>query len=102
MSIAPGSRLGPYQVLAKLGQGGMGEVYRAHDTRLQRDVAVKLLPESLAADPVYVERFQREARAAAALSHPNIVTIHSVEEIDGRHLLTMELIEGQPVWAALQ
>ncbi len=89
-----GQRLGPYHVLAKLGQGGMGEVFRAHDTRLQRDVALKLLPESLAMDPVSTERFQREARAVAALSHPNIVTIYSVEEIDGRHLLTMELIEG--------
>ena len=96
-----GQRLGPYQVLAKLGHGGMGEVFRARDTRLQRDVALKLLPESLALNPVSVERFQREARAVAALSHPNIVTIHSVEEIDGRHLLTMEVIEGQSLGALI-
>jgi len=80
----------------------MGEVFRARDTRLQRDVALKLLPESLALNPVSVERFQREARAVAALSHPNIVTIHSVEEIDGRHLLTMEVIEGQPLGALIR
>src|SRR4051794_10486681 len=102
MPIAPGSRLGPYDVLAKLGEGGMGEVYRAHDSRLKRDIALKLLPPALAADPDNIERFQREARAVAALSHPNIVTIHTVEEIDGRHLLTMELIEGKSVRTLIQ
>jgi TolB-like protein/cytochrome c-type biogenesis protein CcmH/NrfG len=73
----------------------MGEVYRARDGRLQRDVAIKILPSALAADPVHVERFQREARAIAALSHPNIVTIYSVEEVDGIHFLTMELVDGR-------
>ena len=75
----------------------MGEVYRARDARLQRDVALKILPAALASDPVHVERFRREARAVAALTHPNIVTIHSVEEADGVHFLTMELIDGQPL-----
>jgi TolB-like protein/Tfp pilus assembly protein PilF len=92
-----GTHLGPYQVVAKLGEGGMGEVYRARDARLQREVALKILPASLAADPVHVERFRREARAIAALTHPNIVTIYSVEEAEGVNFLTMELVDGRPL-----
>ncbi|HET9269706.1 MAG TPA: serine/threonine-protein kinase, partial [Vicinamibacterales bacterium] len=95
--MLPGTKIGRYEVVAELGAGGMGEVYRARDARLQREVALKIVPPALAGDPVHVERFHREARAVAALSHPNIVTIHSVEEAEGRHFLTMELIEGRPL-----
>ena len=87
--------LGHYKVVAKLGEGGMGEVYRATDLRLGREVALKVLPANVAADPERIERFQREARAVAALNHPGIVTIYSVEEADEVHFLTMELVEGQ-------
>jgi serine/threonine protein kinase len=75
----------------------MGEVYRATDTRLGRDVALKILPPGVARDPTRLDRFKREARAVAALNHPHIVTIHSVEEVGGTHFLTMELVEGQPL-----
>lgn len=92
-----GSTLGHYQIKEKLGAGGMGEVFRAYDTRLGRDVALKLLPASLAATPEHRERFAREARAVASLNHPNVVIIHSVEEVDGIHFLTMELVDGVPL-----
>ena len=95
MTLAGGAKLGPYEILAPLGAGGMGEVYRARDTRLGRDVALKVLPQAFAQDVERMARFQREAKAMAALNHPNIVTIFSVEETDGLHFLTMELIEGQ-------
>ena len=90
-----GRTLGQYRILEPLGKGGMGEVFLAEDTRLQRRVALKILAPDLAADPDRRQRFEREARAAAQLNHPNIVTIHSVEEIDGIPFLTLELIEGQ-------
>ncbi len=90
-----GRTLAHYHVTSSLGAGGMGEVYCATDTKLQRDVALKVLPPGTAADPDRLARFQREARAVAALNHPHIVTIFSVEESDGIHFLTMELIEGQ-------
>ncbi|HEX6790086.1 MAG TPA: protein kinase, partial [Candidatus Krumholzibacteria bacterium] len=89
-----GRRLAHYEILEKLGQGGMGEVYRAHDEKLDREVALKVLPEENARDPERRARFLREARAIAALKHPNIVTIYSVEEIDTIPFLTMELVEG--------
>lgn len=89
-----GRRLAHYEILEKLGQGGMGEVYRAHDDKLGRDVALKVLPEDAARDPERRARFLREARSVAALKHPNIVTIHSVEEVDGIPFITMELVEG--------
>src|SRR5580765_6490223 len=94
MSLAPGSRLGHYDIRASLGTGGMGEVYRATDSKLGRDVALKVLPADLARDADRLARFQREARAVAALNHPHIVTIYSVEEADGIHFFTMELVEG--------
>ncbi len=90
-----GKTLSHYQILREIGRGGMGEVYEAEDTKLHRRVALKVLPERVASDPESRERFEREARAAAALNHPNIVTIHSVEEADGRLFLTMELVEGR-------
>ena len=89
-----GTRLGPYEITAKLGEGGMGEVFRARDSRLNRDVAVKVLPAGMSSDPGRLERFRREAQAVAALNHPNIVTLHSFEESDGVCFLTMELVEG--------
>jgi eukaryotic-like serine/threonine-protein kinase len=97
MTLTPGTRVGHHEILGTLGRGGMGEVYRAVDTRLGRQVALKVLPEEFAADPARIERFRREARAVAALNHPNIVTIHSVEDADGLHFLTMELVEGRPL-----
>ena len=87
--------LSHYKITAKLGAGAMGEVWRATDTRLGREVALKVLPEELATDPERLKRFEREAKAIAALNHPNIVTIHSVEKADGVNLLTMELVEGK-------
>ena len=80
MSFGPGARLGPYEVLSAIGAGGMGEVYRARDTRLGRDVAIKVLPESFATDPERLARFEREAQLLASLNHPNIATIHGLEE----------------------
>jgi eukaryotic-like serine/threonine-protein kinase len=92
-----GRTLAHYRVTAAIGAGGMGEVYRATDTRLGRDVALKVLPAEMAASPERLERFQREAKALAALDHPGIVTVYSVEEADGVHFLTMQLVEGQPL-----
>jgi TolB-like protein len=92
-----GRTLGHYRITTSIGAGGMGEVYRATDTKLGRDVALKVLPADVAGDPERLERFQREAKALAALDHPNIVTIHSVEETGGVHFLTMQLVEGQPL-----
>src|SRR5688572_5442087 len=95
MPLAPGTRLGSYRIVGPLGAGGMGEVYLAHDQRLGRDVAVKVLPESLAGDPERLARLEREARTVAGLNHPNIVVLHSVEDADGVRFLTMELVEGE-------
>jgi len=95
MSLAPGAQLGAYRIIAILGSGGMGEVYRAHDARLGRDVALKILPDAMAQDPGGLARFEREARAVAALNHPHIVTIYTNEEAAGVRFLTMELIEGR-------
>src|SRR5688572_32368040 len=90
-----GRLLGHYRIVGKLGSGGMGEVYRAEDTRLKRDVAVKVLPESVVDDPQQMVRLEREARTLAALSHPNIATIYGVEEADGVRALVLELVPGQ-------
>jgi serine/threonine protein kinase/tetratricopeptide (TPR) repeat protein len=95
MPLAPGTRLGPYEIVAALGSGGMGEVYRARDPRLGREVALKVLPEAVAADRERLARFEAEARAVAALNHPGIVTIHSIEESGATRFLTLELVDGQ-------
>src|ERR1700726_3137057 len=95
MALAPGTKLGAYEIQSPLGAGGMGEVYRATDTKLGRAVALKVLPPEMARDPERLARFHREARSVAALNHPHIITLHSVEEVDGVHFLTMELIEGR-------
>ena len=95
MSLDPHTRLGPYEILAPLGAGGMGEVYRARDSRLKREVAIKILPESFASDPERLARFQREAEVLASLNHPNIAGIHGLEESGGIRALVMELVEGE-------
>jgi len=94
MPIGPGTRVGPYEITAAIGAGGMGEVYRARDTRLGRDVAIKVLPESFASDPDRRARFEREAQLLASLNHPNIAIIHGLEESAGVRALVMELVEG--------
>src|SRR5688572_9452888 len=98
MSLAPGSRLGPYEVTSLLGAGGMGEVYRARDTKLNRDVAIKVLPELFAADAERLARFTREAQTLASLNHPNIAAIYGIE--DGA--LVMELVEGEDLSEIIQ
>ncbi len=95
MSLTAGTRLGPYEILAPLGAGGMGEVYRAKDSRLGRDVAIKVLPEEFASDKDRLARFEQEARAASALSHPNILTVFDVGIASGQSYIAMELIEGK-------
>ncbi len=102
MPLTANSYLGPYQILAPLGAGGMGEVYRARDTRLGRDVAIKVLPGDVADDPERRSRFEREARAVAALDHPHICGIYDVGEVNGTHYLVMPLIEGQTLAARLE
>ncbi len=94
MPLQPGTRLGPYEVTAQIGVGGMGEVYRATDTTLNRQVAVKVLPESLASDAERIARFEREAKTLASLNHPNIAAIYGFEKSSGVHALVMELVEG--------
>src|SRR5450759_374316 len=95
MTLVPGSRLGPYEVLSPLGAGGMGEVYRAKDSKLNRDVAIKVLPESLSKDPDALARFEREAHAVAALNHPNILSIFDFGSHDGIAYAVMELLDGE-------
>src|SRR3977135_2142039 len=106
MPLAPGTKLGPYEILAPLGAGGMGEVYRAKDTRLGRDVALKILPESFAREPERLRRFEQEARAVAALNHPNILAIHDIgQNSEGQPhpipFLVSELLEGESLRALL-
>src|SRR6516164_6801954 len=94
MALAPGTRLGAYEILTLIGSGGMGEVYRATDTKLHRDVAIKILPTDVAADPDRLARFEREAQVLASLNHPNIAHIHGIEDSTGTPALVMELVEG--------
>ena len=94
MSLAPGTRLGPYEITGQIGAGGMGEVYRATDTNLKRTVAIKVLPEAVATDGERLARFQREAEVLARLNHPNIAAIYGLEKSDGTAALVMELVEG--------
>src|SRR5688572_27434028 len=95
MPLTPGTRLGAYEIVAPLGQGGMGEVYRARDTKLNRDVALKILPEAFATDPDRLARFKREAQVLASLNHPNIGHIYGFEDSGSTHALVMELVEGR-------
>src|ERR1019366_1399240 len=95
MSLSPGAGLGRYEILAPLGAGGMGEVYRARDKKLDRGVAIKVLPDSVASDPDSLARFEREAKAVAALSHPNILSIFDFGTQDGVSYAVMELLEGE-------
>ena len=101
MALAAGSRLGPYEIVSPLGAGGMGEVYRARDTRLDRSVALKVLAPAIASDPAALGRFEREARAVAALDHPHICGIYDVGECDGTHFFVMPLLDGQTLAARL-
>jgi eukaryotic-like serine/threonine-protein kinase len=94
MPLQPGSSVGSYKVLAAIGKGGMGEVYRAHDTKLKRDVAIKILPADFARDAQRVSRFRREAELLASLNHPNIAAIHGLEDSDNTHALVLELVEA--------
>src|SRR5881409_3884239 len=95
MTLAAGGKLGPFEILAPLGAGGMGEVYRARDSRLGREVAIKVLPAAFSADADRLRRFEQEARAASALNHPNIITIHEIGQVDGSYYIITEFIEGQ-------
>src|SRR2546427_171996 len=95
MAITIGTHLGSVQITALLGRGGMGEGYRARDTKLKRDVAIKILPEEFSRDPDRVGRFQREAEVLALLNHPHIAAIYSLEEANGSRFLVLELVEGQ-------
>jgi len=101
MPLAASTRLGPYEILAIIGAGGMGEVYRARDTRLQRDVAVKVLPAALSGDADRLRRFEQEARAAAALNHPNILAVYDVGSHDGAPYVVSELLHGGTLRDAL-
>src|SRR2546425_5143989 len=95
MTIAPGTKLGRYEIRAKIGEGGMGEVYLAQDTKLDRKVALKILPADVAAHPDRMRRFVQEAKAASALNHPNILTIYEIDETDSGHFIATEFIDGE-------
>ena len=102
MSLKPGTRLGPYEIIAPIGAGGMGEVYRARDTKLRRDVAIKALPEDFAQDQERLARFEREAHLLASLNHPNIASIYGLEESDGSRCLVLELVKGETLAQRLE
>ena len=102
MSVATGTQLGPYEIQSPIGAGGMGEVYRAHDIRLDRIVAIKILPASFATDPDRLQRFAQEARAAAALNHPNILSIFDIGNDHGTPYVVSELLDGETLRVRLQ
>src|ERR1700746_1618874 len=102
MPLTPGARLGPYEILAPLGAGGMGEVYRARDTRLERTVAIKILPAQFSSDPVRKQRFEREAKTISSLNHPHICVLYDVGHQDGMDYLVMECIEGETLARRLE
>src|SRR5580658_7929919 len=101
MALAPGTKLGPYEIKSQVGAGGMGEVYRARDTRLSRDVALKILPESFARDSDRLRRFEQETQAVAALNHPNILAIYDVGHHNSAPFLVSELLEGESLRGVL-
>src|SRR5712691_12477297 len=101
MTLSPGTRLGPYEILSPLGAGGMGEVYRARDTRLGRDVAIKVLPASFSADADRLRRFEQEARAAGVLNHPNITAVYDIGTHENAPYVVQELLEGETLREAL-
>src|SRR3974377_2297345 len=101
MPLISGTRLGPYEIKAPLGAGGMGEVYRARDTKLNRDVALKILPEAFALDGDRVARFRREAQVLAALNHPNIAAIYGFEDSGSTHALVLGLVEGPTLYSRI-
>ena len=102
MALTSGTRLGPYEIVALLGVGGMGEVYRARDTNLGREVALKTLPASVSHDPERLARFRREAQVLAALNHPHIGSIYGLEEANGQRFLVLELIEGETLFERIK
>jgi serine/threonine protein kinase len=102
MPLAPGTHLGPYEILAPLGAGGMGEVYRARDTRLERTVAIKILPAQFSSDPIRKQRFEREAKTISNLNHPHICVLYDVGHQDGMDYLVMECVEGETLLRRLE
>src|SRR5262245_16669591 len=102
MALSIGSQLGSHEITALLGKGGMGEVYRARDTKLKRDVAIKILPDEFSRDPARVSRFQREAEVLASLNHPNIAAIYDLEEAGETRFLVLELVEGETLAERIQ
>src|SRR5436309_7964387 len=102
MTLSVGTKLGRYEIRSKIGAGGMGEVYLAQDTKLDRKVALKILPAEVAAHPGRMKRFVQEAKAASALYHPNIITIHEVEQIDSVNFIAMEFIDGETLRQRMQ
>src|SRR5437868_1790287 len=101
MALTAGTRLGPYEIIGAIGAGGMGEVFRARDPRLGRDVAIKVLPTAFSADPDRLSRFEQEARAAAALNHPNILVLYDIGSSDGAPYIVSELLEGETLRSRL-
>src|ERR1700732_4448040 len=102
MPLAAGTKLGPYEIIVPLGAGGMGEVYRARDTRLERTVAIKILPPQFSSDPVRKQRFEREAKTISSLNHPHICALYDVGHQDGMDYLVMEYVEGESLATRLE